>query len=377
MLDPMIDDFGAQKTDYALQPTTIEKNVLWQHLQRIRQGESLPHDDGTVVEPAGIEDFLGKLADAEQCLEPNADQTPFIRAVDRSLVPLHGPPGTGKTSGATAPALLARAYARAQQNESFVGIVVAPSHEAVDAVLDGTTAFLDDWRQTESGLDRLQLVRVLPSTPPSPGDRVDDTTTSVDVTYANYHSQEGEKTLQALTDEMFTSTAAETAVSQTLLFITPSTLYRTLGIIAEQRSEINGESAPAAMRYEAGIADVVCVDEASMLDIPQWLLAGSVLKPDGQSLLVGDHRQLATITETEWEETLRKPLAETKAYLSALEYVHCLNDTVPVDSETKDTDHSTVYPTTDGGTPELDAEQSQLSGFGMLPQEPPTDGDGQ
>ncbi|RJX47848.1 AAA family ATPase [Halonotius pteroides] len=377
MLDPMVDDFGSQKTDYALQSTTIEENVLWQYLRRIRQGESIPLNDNTVVDPTAVDGFLGTLADADQCLEPNVDQNPFIRAVDRSLVPLHGPPGTGKTSGATAPALLARAYARAQDNESFVGIIVAPSHEAVDAVLDGTTAFLDDWRQTESGLENLQLVRVLPSTPPSAGDRVDDTTAAVDVTYANYHSQDGEETLQGLADEMFNSADGEADASQQLLFTTPSTLYRTLGIIAEQRSEINDDSAPAAMRYEAGLADVVCVDEASMLDIPQWLLAGSVLKPDGQSLLVGDHRQLATITETEWDETLRKPLAETKAYLSALEYVHWLNESVPVASDDKDRDPKPSHTVTDGGRYLTDMEQSELSGFTLTSSTPPTGGDDQ
>jgi uncharacterized protein len=290
---------------------------------------------------------------------------------------LHGPPGTGKTSGATAPALLGRAYARAQHNDSFVGIVVAPSHEAVDAVLDGTTAFLDAWRETESGLDQLQLVRVLPSTPPLPGDRVDDTTAAVDVTYANYNGQEGEETLQALADEIFSSNTAETADSQQLLFTTPSTLYQTLGIIADHRSEIDDDSAPAAMRYPAGIADVVCVDEASMLDIPRWLLAGSILKPDGQSLLVGDHRQLATITETEWDDTLRKPLADTKAYLSALEYVHWLNETVSTDSDAEDTDLPPSDTATDGGTPKLDSEQSLLSGFDISPNGPPTSGDEQ
>ena len=373
----MIDDFGSQKADYALTSTTITENVLWQGLQRIRQGESLPHNDGTVVDPTAIDEFLDKLATADQCLEPNAGQKSFIRAVDRSLVPLHGPPGTGKTSGATAPALLGRAHARAQHNESFVGIVVAPSHEAVDAVLDGTTAFLDAWRQTESGLDQLQLVRVLPSTPPSPGDRVDDTTAAVDVTYANYNNQAGEETLQALADEMFSSNTAETDASQQLLFTTPSTLYQTLGIIADHRSEITDDSAPAAMRYSAGIADVVCVDEASMLDLPQWLLAGGVLKPDGQALLVGDHRQLTTITETEWDDTLRKPLEETKAYLSALEYVHWLNATVSTDSDTEDMDPSTNHAATDGGIEQRNTEQSLLSGFDMSPNGPSTGGDGQ
>jgi uncharacterized protein len=366
MLDPMVDNFGSQKADYALQATTIEHNVLWQHLQAIRQGERPHADAAPVVDPTGIEAFLDRLDDAAECLEPNKGQKSFIRAVERALVPLQGPPGTGKTSGATAPALLGRAYARAQQDESFVGIVVAPSHEAVDAVLEGTTAFLDDWRQTEDGLGNLGLVRILPSSPPAEGDRVDATTDAVEVTYANYHSDDGEQTLQAVADDMCDTAEA----TQQLLFATPATLYRTLGIIAEQRGEIDDDSAPAAMRYPAGLADVVCIDEASMLDIPQWLLAGSTLKPSGQSLLVGDPRQLSVVSETEWDDLLRKPIEETNAFSSALEYVLQFDQ---VGGPAAIATTTTAAPAADGSSQQLaphlsptdgaGTHQSQLSGF--------------
>jgi len=114
MLDPMIDDFGAPKADRALKPDTVEQNALWQHLQIIRRtGKQQP---AMVADPDAVESFLDTLADADGCLEPNENQQSFIAAVDRPLVPLQGPPGTGKTSGATAPALLARAHARQQRD---------------------------------------------------------------------------------------------------------------------------------------------------------------------------------------------------------------------------------------------------------------------
>jgi uncharacterized protein len=365
MLDPMIDDFSAGKTDYALRPNTIEDNVLWQHLRRIGQGASPQYNDEAVVDPAAIDAFLDTLDSVSECLEPNVDQEAFIEAVNSALVTLQGPPGTGKTSGATAPALLGRAYARAQNDDSFVGIVVAPSHEAVDAVLEGTAAFLDDWRATEGGLEELELARILPSSPPAPADRADVSTGSVDVTYANYHSSDGARQLHEVVTDMFDP--ADT--SQQLLFATPAALYRMFEMVAA-RGEIDGESAPAAMRYSPGLADVVCVDEASMLDMPQWLLAGSTLKPSGQTLVVGDHRQLAVVNETEWDETLRKPLAETNAYLSALEYVLWLNETA---GDNMTTVAATEATSTDGGShqpatqqPPADeepTEQSRLPGF--------------
>ena len=270
-----------------------------------------------------------------------------------------------------------RAYARADRDKSFVGIVVAPSHEAIDAVLAGTTAFLNDWRETEDGLTDLQITRILPATPPTDGDRVDAQTTAVDVTYANYNSPSGKATLHELADDIFDSTSPSAAASQHLLFATPATLYRTLETIASRRSEIAGDSAPAAMRHSPGLADVVCVDEASMMNISQWLLAGSALKPTGQTLVVGDHRQLNVVTETDWTDTLRKPLTETKAYLSALEYVHYLNGTMPDNREPADT---TASHSTDGGSRTVDTqqpsvtesttEQSVLPGFSDSTQEP-------
>jgi hypothetical protein len=84
-----------------------------------------------------------------------------------------------------------------------------------------------------------------------------------------------------------------------------------------------------------------------MLDLPRLFLATSALKPEGQTLLVGDHRQLATVSEVDWAATRRRPVAETEAYRSALEYVQALAATTER--------HPTA---TDGGP-----QQSALSRF--------------
>ena len=282
---------------------------------------------------------------SDACLTPNDAQQRFIEAVDRRLVPLQGPPGTGKTSGATAPALLARAFARAQQSCPFTGIVVAPSHEAVDAVLAGVVDCLDNWRADNTGLADLDLVRVTPTPPPTDTAQADTDATRVEVTYAAYHSDAGAETIRTLGHAM---TSTVTNPTQRLLFTTPATLYRVLGIIADACDAIDGTAAPAAMRYLPGLADVVCLDEASMLDIPRLFLATSTLKPDGQTLLVGDHRQLATVSNVDWTETRRRPVTETGAYHSALTYIQHL-------ATTTDTTPPTA---TDGGP-----RQSNLSRF--------------
>lgn len=297
-------------------------------------------EDGTdIADSDQIDVFCDQMAASDACLTPNEAQRQFIEAVDRPLVPLQGPPGTGKTSGATAPALLARAYARVQQDRSFTGFVIAPSHEAVDAALDGVVACLDNWRATTSGLSDLELLRVTPT--PAPGERADADAMRVSVTYAAYHTDAGTATIEEAGDTM-TDTEPPT---QQLIFATPATLYNLLGIVAETCPAIDGESAPAAMRYAPGLADVVCLDEASMLDLPRLFLATSALKTSGQTLLVGDHRQLATISEVDWTATRRRPVAETGAYQSALEYIQQLvaeQDTCNPDQPTTDGCHQSV-----------------------------------
>jgi len=81
------------------------------------------------------------------------------------------------------------------------------------------------------------------------------------------------------------------------------------------------------MRHSPGLADLLCVDEASMLDLPRLLLAGSVIRNHGQTLLVGDHRQLPSIQQHAWEEERRRPVVEQTPQLSALDYLRQLNST--------------------------------------------------
>jgi hypothetical protein len=328
VLDPMVDEFGAPKANRALQPSTIKENVLYQHLKLIEQTGQQPPT--MAAPPAGVERFCERLREAPACLTPNERQQAFINATDRAIVPLQGPPGTGKTRGAIAPAVLGRAFAHAEQSTPFVGFVVAPSHEAVDAALEGVVATLAEWRHTETGLSTLELLRVQPSSPPDETARVDADTAAVEVTYCNYHDSEDAATLSQITEETTgEATGSDASPGQYLLFMTPATLYQTLGTMAESVTAIDGTSAPAAMRHEQGIADVLCVDEASMLDVPALLLAGSALKPSGQTLLIGDHRQLATITAVDWQETLRRSVTDADAHRSALDYVRRLVETAP------------------------------------------------
>lgn len=68
----------------------------------------------------------------------NDAQRQFITETTSQLVGLQGPPGTGKTSGALAPALLARLFAAGTHGNAAIGVVVAESNQAVDEALADT-----------------------------------------------------------------------------------------------------------------------------------------------------------------------------------------------------------------------------------------------
>ena len=400
MLDSMIDDFGAPKASRALRPDTISENACYEHLQVIRDtGQQLPVQ---VADPAGIEAFMDTLAANDEWYEPNDPQQAFIEALDRPIVPLQGPPGTGKTSGATAPALLGRAYARWRVNQPFTALVVAPSHEAVDGVLNVVVEWLAAWQAAPDGEESFlpELIRVRPTAEDEDRnnneakDTVAEETTAADyttdtddtaadtareaVTHCGYTTAEGTAYLEELADRLVAPAECSEDPSQQLLFVTPATLYRVLGVIAESTPTIDGDSAPAVMRHTPGLADVVCIDEASMVDLPRLFLATSTLSVTGQTLLVGDHRQLATISSVDWNQTDRKPLKETQAYQSALGYLRQFNEsTASVGGSDIDGDDNSRGVTADGHstttTGDVDTEENGSTG-GDFPAHQPDGG---
>lgn len=87
-------------------------------------------------------------------------------------------------------------------------------------------------------------------------------------------------------------------------------------------------------------------------------------------MLVGGPQQLSVVSETEWDDLLRKPIEETNAFSSALDYVLQFDQ---VGGPATIATTTTASPAADGGsqqlTPHLSptdgagTQQSQLSGF--------------
>jgi hypothetical protein len=62
--------------------------------------------------------------------------------------------------------------------------------------------------------------------------------------------------------------------------------------------------------------DLLVLDEASQMSIPEAAMSALPLKPGGQLIVVGDHRQMAPIVKHSWDSEPRRTFKEYKTYRS-------------------------------------------------------------
>ena len=68
-------------------------------------------------------------------------------------------------------------------------------------------------------------------------------------------------------------------------------------------------------------ADMLVVDEASMMVFPHFLALATLVQSDGNILLAGDNRQLAPIIAHDWENEDRPPAQLYQPFRSAYDAV--------------------------------------------------------
>jgi hypothetical protein len=361
ILDPQTDSITAARAKAALEHA--ETNELHAALEGIRHDEDT-RPRTTALNPDGVAAFHGWLdTTVEPRSFPSDEQSTFITETDAQLVGLQGPPGTGKTSGAFAPGLCARAYGAAAAGDNFAGLVTAPSNTAIDEVLEATAELLLTAREgsdsgddsPEASLDDIHLVRIGDGEPPGAPEGV---------TYIDYNDADDDELLRALgnwlDNQARTETPSEgqagleafgggsadkpaTDADQTLVFATPARAWKLV-------KELSGADGPEAIA-KAAYWDLIAADEASMLTLPEFLLAGSGLRADGQVLVGGDHRQLPPVQTHDWDEERRRDIRTTVPYLSALEYLRLLRGEPDVLDEERQDDwihEHTASPNTTG-----------------------------
>jgi uncharacterized protein len=84
-----------------------------------------------------------------------------------------------------------------------------------------------------------------------------------------------------------------------------------------------GEAEPP---WGEGFFDLLVVDEASMMRLPELILSGSFLTKNSQIVVAGDHRQLPPIVAHNWEKEDRRTLEEMASFLSAMDFLRLLRN---------------------------------------------------
>ena len=299
LADDIISDRAAKCLDYA------SNNVLYCLLAGFLAGKSEASSHMALSRDAASS-FLSWVEGRR--FPPKAEQQRFIDRVfgKEQIVMLQGPPGTGKTETLQL-AVLAHVAAHRANSRCRV-LMVAPTHKAIHEFVSKLARCWQDYcREGGKDLKDLSIYRVLSSSTSS--------VKPIDgVKYVNYN--EDEETVKELTDCLMNQATLTSGVSGSyplVLCLTPPGLYGLMKKI--------GDSEPP---WGEGFFDLLVVDEASMMRLPELILSGSFLSKSSQILVAGDHRQLPPIQAHNWEKEDRRTLEEMASFLSAMDFLRLL-----------------------------------------------------
>lgn len=286
-IDEMADDMNADKALSALHHA--DNNVLYQWLLE-RPGER-PISGRATALPSRFADLIDQIEGRKKRLTSRQREVIAKRTGD-PLYLVQGPPGTGK-SHTLAWTVLARVALRAAQGKPCRIAVSCKTHNAVNIVLEAITAKLRrllalPTRMTESLRD-LRVYKIV-------NDLSDDIPDYVEPLWAYGFGKD----------------KLEDLLNRDLIIIggTPGGLYNLGKYRAAGGRKVN---------WDLKTFDVVVIDEASQMSLPEGILACSSLKPDGSAIIVGDHRQMPPIIAHEWETEEKRTATANQPYLSLFE----------------------------------------------------------
>ncbi len=301
LADDIISDRAAKCLDYA------GNNVLYCILASYLAGK-VEYSAHTALPKIAAAPFLSWVE--HRRFPPKAEQARFVDRVfgREPIVMLQGPPGTGKTETLQL-AVLAHVAAHRAASRCRV-LMVAPTHKAIQEFVIKLARCWQEY--TDAGgkdLKDLIIYRVLSSNTAS-AQPIDG------VRYVNYN--EDQEIVKELTDCLMnqsTLTPNASTSDPIILCLTPPGLYGLMKKI--------GDSEPP---WGEGFFDLLVVDEASMMRLPELILSGSFLSKNSQILVAGDHRQLPPIVAHNWEKEDRRTLEEMASFLSAMDFLRLLRN---------------------------------------------------
>ena len=300
ILDELADDIISERAatclDYAA------NNELYCLLQSFLAGESQPMGYRQLSED-GAGNFLNWIR--RTIAPPKPEQKRFIQRVfgKEQMVMLQGPPGTGKTETLQL-TVLAHVAAHKPKGKCRV-LMVAPTHKAIqEFVVKLARTWKTYCREGNKDLSDLRIYRVV-NNPLQPVDGV---------IYVNYN--EDEDLIAELRNDLSkqgTLVASSESNSPLILCVTPPGLY---GLM----KKIGGKEP----QWNESYFDLLVIDEASMMRLPELILSGAFVSKDAQILVGGDHRQLPPIQAHNWEKEDRRTIEEIASFLSAMDFLRLL-----------------------------------------------------
>ena len=303
ILDELADDIISDRAAKCLD--NADSNMLYLLLSDYLAGNPQSSAHKSLPRDAALP-FLGWVE--KRRFPPKAEQQGFIERVfgKEQVVMLQGPPGTGKTETLQL-AVLAHVAAHRANGRCRV-LMVAPTHKAIQEFVSKLARCWQEYCQAGGNdLKDLKIYRVLSSSTSS-SKPIDG------VKYVNYN--EDDEAVLELTDSLLnqaTLTSNSSGSDPLILCLTPPGLYGLMKKI--------GDSEPP---WGESFFDLLVVDEASMMRLPELILSGSFLSKSSQILVAGDHRQLPPIQAHNWEKEDRRTLEEMASFLSAMDFLRLL-----------------------------------------------------
>ncbi len=279
-MDEMADDLNADKALAAL--NNVAGNVFYQWLL-----EAPPMRNAVPV--INAEDFFNIVHQVERPHRLTAPQQRIIgERLNAPLLLVQGPPGTGK-SHTIGWAVIYRMMNAAATGQPFRVAVVCKTHNAVNIVLESIARKYQRLlayrlKGMTTGIALFKLVN----------NEGDDAPAGVLRCVASQRAA-----VDKLFDEPWLVAGG-----------TPGGHFT-----AAKNCSAGGNT----VDWEHKRFDLLVIDEASQMSVPEGVLAGAWLKPGGSILVVGDHRQMPPIVAHAWETEEKRTVAAAQPYLSLFE----------------------------------------------------------
>jgi hypothetical protein len=231
---------------------------------------------------------------------PTARQAEAIAGHLREAVLLvQGPPGSGKSHALGWAVLVRLAARRAAGATSFRVAVSSKTHNAIALVLRSVAEKLALLRRYAPYSSLAQAVREVTVYKIGGEDDAGAGAGLGDVRYLDAYVRRGQL------DRIL-------ATPWLVVGATPGGLYS-----AQRYRDLGGQAVP----WDERPFDLAVLDEASQVNVPEALLACAFVKPDGQALVVGDHRQMPPIVAAAWNEEARRTVVDSEVYRSVFDFL--------------------------------------------------------